>query len=312
MACRYCNSEEWKSASLVYREGISDIRSNTRAHGLGVGTSGIGLGVGGAKTRGYQQSMLSKAASPPRRGFALALFLAGIAILFTLGAASGSNFPLFDLIIVILCTLGIFYSYQREKRRYDAATAVYAATRVCQRCGQFYRDPLSLENEVERRHNQSSGTAGVFAFLALVGISAVVVLVWLAHKPEAELGKQASVQPSPTTDIPSPVGQLAPDNFSRYRLYKTKIEEAAYLRSLFTDYLSGETRQTDEGDRPGEFALLDKWDRSYYPSKFYVLLIERAPIGGQPDQHLISGQARQDFCRLGLQTSRRGIRAPRI
>jgi len=139
---------------------------------------------------------------------------------------------------------------------------------------------LSLENEVERRHNQSSGTAGVFAFLALVGISAVVVLVWLAHKPEAELGKQASVQPSPTTDIPSPVGQLAPDNFSRYRLYKTKIEEAAYLRSLFTDYLSGETRQTDEGDRPGEFALLDKWDRSYYPSKFYVLLIESAPIGG--------------------------------
>jgi hypothetical protein len=53
--------------------------------------------------------------------------------------AFGSNFPLFNVIIVALCAVGIFYVYPREKRRYDSAMADYAATRMCQRCGQFYR-----------------------------------------------------------------------------------------------------------------------------------------------------------------------------
>lgn len=74
--------------------------------------------------------------------------------------------------------------------------------------------------------------------------------------------------------------RVAPDRSGQYHLYKTKIGDAIYLRSLFNDYLAGRTGQTDENDRTSEYALLDRWDKSYYKSKFVVLAAKKALMGG--------------------------------
>jgi hypothetical protein len=278
MACPYCNSEEWKLASLVHLEGISEIRSKTKAHGVEVGTLGIGLGLGGAKTNGYQQSMLSKAAAPPKSHHPLTISLA-IALFLSFVCASSRDFLLFDIGILTLCAAGISFVYPRERQKNVAAMTAYTSTRMCQRCGHFYRPiPLS-EDEIEPNHNQTDACAKFLALLAMILI-AIAAFVVLAHKQDSQSGKQTSLQSSAASEEPTLAESTVREDINRYHLYKTKIGEAIYLRKLFNDYLAGSIGQTNEDNRSSQFALLDKWDKSYYQSKFYVLLVEKAPMGG--------------------------------
>lgn len=61
MKCPKCDSEDWKLASMVFKEGLGTIDSSTK--GFAVGTGGIS--VGSAKTEGWSQTHISRMASPP-------------------------------------------------------------------------------------------------------------------------------------------------------------------------------------------------------------------------------------------------------
>jgi len=47
MSCPKCESDDWKSASFVYKSGISNFRLNTSTIGAGasIDLSGIGIGT---------------------------------------------------------------------------------------------------------------------------------------------------------------------------------------------------------------------------------------------------------------------------
>lgn len=67
--CPKCKCENIKKLSLVYEEGFSDISTTTRSSGVAVGLTagGVGVGVGSSvgHSRGDQQTLLSKRATPP-------------------------------------------------------------------------------------------------------------------------------------------------------------------------------------------------------------------------------------------------------
>jgi hypothetical protein len=264
---------------LVYLEGLSEVRSKTRARGLAAGAPGVGLGLGVAKTVGHQQSLLSKATAPPKQHMTLTMILAIIIALFGLGTF-GSSHPLINISIVALAGIGVCWVLPLEQGKYDAAMALYSATRMCQRCGQLYRDNSQFEAELELCHRKRDLNSGKFGLLALLIVVLAIAVAVLDHKPQIGSGNQATVQPAPIAGNAVPAENTLTDRLSRYHLYKARIGEATYLRSLFNDYLAGSADHSGGGDRSNEFALLNKWDSSYYRSKFFVILVEKAPMGG--------------------------------
>lgn len=130
MPCPSCNSEEWKLASLVYKEGLSHIATTTVGAGAGPGA----FGGGGAKTTGTQQSALSKAAAPPN-GYVFTILLSVAMIISALFALLGSGFWW----LIVACFVGgIAAVYPGEHAKHTEAMSRWHATRMCQRCGTFY------------------------------------------------------------------------------------------------------------------------------------------------------------------------------
>jgi len=98
-------------------------------------------------------------------------------------------------------------------------------------------------------------------------------------------------KPSPddsTTSNHSLAESITPDQWHQYHA-SYKASEARYLRSLFNDYLARESVTGEGGDqlaegngreRAYEFSLLDKFDKSYYKSKFTLYWFEKAWGGG--------------------------------
>lgn len=130
MSCPKCGCDEWKSASMVHKEGLSSNQSSTV--GLGI-SSGLSLGVGKASTTGTAQTELSRLATPPESftwtvRCLVGMFLSGIA-----GFVSSGWWWL-----TAFCAVGVVLFYRSETEKDDIDSARYANTRMCTRCGEFY------------------------------------------------------------------------------------------------------------------------------------------------------------------------------
>jgi ribosomal protein S27AE len=132
MSCPRCGSNEWKLASLVYKEGVSS--SDSSSVGIGV-TSGLSLGVGRASTSGTQQTELSKLAAPPTSFAKTVKCLIGLFATGVFGFVASWWWWL-----TALFALGVFVFYRTESKEDDLATARYNKTQMCTRCGEFYVD----------------------------------------------------------------------------------------------------------------------------------------------------------------------------
>jgi hypothetical protein len=84
MECSVCQSTNLVKVSLAYEQGLSEYKGRSRSHGLALGTGGLGLWGGRAKTKGTFQTRLSERLSPPFR-------LAGLIILWFVGTAVQEN-----------------------------------------------------------------------------------------------------------------------------------------------------------------------------------------------------------------------------
>jgi hypothetical protein len=148
MTCPECGSDDWKSASLVYKAGLADIDTNTTAIGAGVGlgsngaAAGVGVGVG--STSGKQQTKLSLDSTPPEEpkdNQGTIYWVIAIVLALMIGAQS-------DLIggIVLIGSIILWQSLKGEIKKdygkrlgeYKRKLRQWEATRVCQRCGLLY------------------------------------------------------------------------------------------------------------------------------------------------------------------------------
>lgn len=163
MACPKCGSDDWKLASLVYREGLHHSSSQTTFSGVGVGTGGVGVGRGSGQTSGTQQSDLSRLAAPPTNPYpcqddsdpavVIGVFCAFIALGISFFASANT------LGYLLAGLLGYFLPYaiaSKYVRRDDSVGRLHAIQmeawerkRMCQRCGHFYwlREENSVNSE---------------------------------------------------------------------------------------------------------------------------------------------------------------------
>jgi hypothetical protein len=147
LRCSNCNSTDLKKVSLAYQEGTYDIRTRTGIRGLLFAGGGPGVLVGGATTRGSQQSALAKRLSPPSKWSYVKLVLSSgvvtlIALFFYVQHVMSSPPPVSSLPaklyvvfapIVLLLVLGIFWRHNQSV--YPKRFAEWDRSYICQRCG---------------------------------------------------------------------------------------------------------------------------------------------------------------------------------
>jgi hypothetical protein len=150
--CPKCHSDEWKAASLVYREGILISHSQTKGSAIGIAHTGfrngqysVGGGLYKGRTTGVSQTTLSSMASPPQNRSGLRVVL-GVMVLFfswsgIMQVTSSPSVTIFDLLIAGAFLLGFIKLQASQHKIYEQKMALYNRTRVCQRCGTFYTTP---------------------------------------------------------------------------------------------------------------------------------------------------------------------------
>jgi len=133
MTCPACGSDDWKAASLVYQEGLTNVDTATKSVGLGVGGGHVGLGIGSGKTKGVHQTVLSKQAELPSENSWRVAFIMGAVVTAILGL-----FASFWWLISVLFIVGVFATWSAGAEAREKQVELYNKKRVCQRCGHIY------------------------------------------------------------------------------------------------------------------------------------------------------------------------------
>lgn len=141
IACPNCGSEEWKMASLVWKEGTQSLNANS----LGVGISGHDVGIGGAQTTGTLQSNIAKEAAPPKAPFSLSGCLMFISFSSLLGFISYLLYKpdeclqfLFGAVVALVVAIIASKTDAEAAEAHAKAIERYNRLRMCVRCGNFY------------------------------------------------------------------------------------------------------------------------------------------------------------------------------
>ena len=167
--CPKCGSMEFKKLSLVYVEGLSDLKARSRGWGVLVGSSGTNLGFEKFTTTGEIQSRLSQQVSPPhKRSYWKIVFggLVGLLVLeFMLGymdmflRASGTfNQQLtwfgYSWLGILVFILGVTFRHNvwtvpKGYRAWDRSF-------MCRLCGGILKYPQPEGDDHDRRHKGKS------------------------------------------------------------------------------------------------------------------------------------------------------------
>jgi hypothetical protein len=147
LRCSNCNSTNLKKVSLAYQEGTYHINSRTGIRGLLFAGGGPGVVVGGAATRGSQQSALSRRLSPPSKwSYAkLILWLVVVTLIVLVlyvqhvmsSSPPASSLPvrLYAAFapVVFLLIVGIVWRHNHST--YQQKYAQWDESFICERCG---------------------------------------------------------------------------------------------------------------------------------------------------------------------------------
>src|SRR5258706_2044992 len=147
LQCQKCGSTDLKKVSLVYQDGLSQVKTATRLGGFVLGLNGPGLFVGRAKTRGVQQTDLSTALNPPSKwsyirlaGWAFAVSCASLLAYIVFASASTppvSTLPvkLYVFLAPVAFLFVAFATWRHNHLVYPRAYNEWDRSFICQRCG---------------------------------------------------------------------------------------------------------------------------------------------------------------------------------
>jgi len=150
LRCPKCNGNSLKKVSLAYQEGTHHMNSRTRIRGLLFASGGPDVLVGGATTRGSQQSALSKRLSPPSKWSYVKLVLwSGVVTFIALilyaqhvmsSSVPASSLPvrlyLIFAPVVLLLLVGIVWRHNGST--YEQKYAQWNESFICGRCGTVF------------------------------------------------------------------------------------------------------------------------------------------------------------------------------
>jgi hypothetical protein len=146
LACPKCSSNDAKSLSLIYREGLSIINTQTTTFGSAVGSGGgVAFGSSSGTTTGRQQSVLSRQAAPPaRKGWILWAILV---VAFGMGAVGGMVHPgigtLLAIAMVVFSVRMVMRARKFNVEEYPGIYQRWERSFMCNRCGEVFAPEIS-------------------------------------------------------------------------------------------------------------------------------------------------------------------------
>jgi hypothetical protein len=145
MTCPQCGSDEWKSASMVYASGLTEVSTATVGGGAGADAfgGGVGAGVGVGRTGGTHQTELSKQAAPPEDEWRPAgvFTLIGFVIILLSWLFKSETWWTFGVMVFVASVIRYLATPSITKKyaeNYAAAKEEYQRKRVCMRCGTLF------------------------------------------------------------------------------------------------------------------------------------------------------------------------------
>ena len=190
MSCPKCESDDWKSASFVYKSGISNIKLNTStiAAGAGIDLGGIGIGggVASSNSNGTQQSRLSLESTPPvepKEGMGPFLFILTIIISIMFGSLTSSQGGWFFLITGFMVIASLTPKFKKDFNtrlwNYNKNLTRWKVTRVCQRCGQLYFPEDFYCNDEEEVSNNIKASKLWTIFMPMLWVIFIIYLIFV-------------------------------------------------------------------------------------------------------------------------------------
>jgi hypothetical protein len=147
LRCSNCNSTNLKKVSLAYQEGTYQIKTRTGIRGLLFAGGGPGVLVGGATTRGSQQSALSKRLSPPSKwSYAKLVLWSGVVTLIALvlyvqhvmstpPPVSSLPVKLYVVFAPVILLLLVGIVWRHNHSTYRQKYAEWDDSFICEQCG---------------------------------------------------------------------------------------------------------------------------------------------------------------------------------
>ena len=147
LQCPKCGSIDLKKVSLVYQDGLSQVKTSTRMGGFVLGQNGPGLFIGRGKARGVQQTGLSTALNPPSKwsyirlaGWAFAVSCASLLAYIVFASASTppvSTLPvkLYVFLAPVAFVVLTVLFWRHNHLVYPHQYAEWDRSFLCQRCG---------------------------------------------------------------------------------------------------------------------------------------------------------------------------------
>ncbi len=147
LQCQKCGSTDLRKVSLVYRDGLSQMKSRSRLVGLLFGAQGPGIVTGTSVKQGVLQSELSKSLNPPAKwsftklvgaSFVLTcLALFGYIVFASASAPPVSTLPV--KLYVFLAPVAFLFvtiaTWRHNHLVYPRAYNEWDRSFICQRCG---------------------------------------------------------------------------------------------------------------------------------------------------------------------------------
>jgi hypothetical protein len=152
--CPNCGSTDFKKASLVYEEGLSRIKADSRLRGVSFGDEGPNVFVGTAETNGIYQTDLSKKLRPPKKwsylkpigwcaGISLVLLIVYVhSVMGSTGKVSSLPGMVATVAISGLFLVLMFATWKHNRLAYPRRLAEWQRSFVCLRCGMVSQQQL--------------------------------------------------------------------------------------------------------------------------------------------------------------------------
>lgn len=144
MICKKCNSDNTQKLSLIYENGTSNISTNSKTVGAGLG-QGFVVGAASTNTSGTSQSILAQRASPPKKNsYLLACLIIIVGLIFL------SNVHEFSVTDSILAFIGVFLfgfgikvfrvNYRYNSNSFPKKYLEWTKSWHCNKCGDIYTE----------------------------------------------------------------------------------------------------------------------------------------------------------------------------
>lgn len=143
MKCPVCQSENTQRLQVVYENGTTNIETNSKTVGGGIGGSALGGAAAYTNTTGVSQTRLAKKASPPfkkQTSTAVMIALGSVFLAYLFLSDGAIWWGLAAIAISAASTWAAKSFYEHNSQIFPGLYKEWQHSWVCHKCGNMYKD----------------------------------------------------------------------------------------------------------------------------------------------------------------------------